>query len=286
MSRKQKILDTLGSGRVLCDDCLSDICGIKPRQSVNQACSALHRENVISRLPNSCEACARIKITNAIVFPARNSNRPKPPLAEVVQEAIPVVALDMPHVNAGASELSTLISKFIDFIVAHKIEIYNEFSLQHELGIFLRNELPGYLVQFERNIKFFSSSKFAFTKRELDIAVFSKDKSELKYAIELKFPRNGQHPETMFSFCKDIAFVEELKIAGFSRTALLILVDDHLFYSGSGDGIYGFFRSGRPLAGRIEKPTGSKNEHVTIKGSHVVSWSEVAEKTKYAFVEV
>ncbi len=28
--------------------------------------------------------------------------------------------------------------------------------------------------------------------------------------LELKYPRNGQHPEQMFSFCKEIAFVEEL----------------------------------------------------------------------------
>lgn len=220
MSRKQNILDTL-NGRRLCDDCLSDICGIKPRQPVNQACSALRRENVISRLTESCEACARMKITNALALPMSNSDRPKLPLAKVVQETIRTVALETPRSNSGTSELSVLISRFIDFVVTHSIEIYNEFSLQHELGIFLRNELPGYLVQFERNIKYFSSSRFAFTKRELDIAVFSKDKSELKYAIELKYPRNGQHPETMFSFCKDIAFIEELKIAGFSCAALL-----------------------------------------------------------------
>lgn len=286
MSRKQKILDTLSSGRRLCDDCLSDLCEIKPRQSVNQTCSVLCRENVISRFAESCEACARTKITNVLVLPASNSDQEKPPIAEVENETTQAARLDIQHLSSGTSELSDLISRFIDFVVVHGIEIYNEFSLQHELGIFLRKELPGYLVQFERNIKHFSSSKFAFTKREIDIVVFSRDKSELKYAIELKYPRNGQHPETMFSFCKDIAFVEELKITGFSQTALLILVDDHLFYSGSGEGIYGFFRGGRPLAGRIEKPTGSKNMHVTIKGNYIVSWSDVAEKTKYAFVEV
>ncbi len=286
MSRKQKILDTLVSGRRLCDDCLSDICDIKPRQSVNQACSRLHEAKIISRLTESCGSCARLKITNALVrvpedFYASPSNRVR------VEESTPLLpSCNPPFPSAGQSELSTLVSRFVEFAIANKIEIYNEFSLQHELGIFLRNELPGYLVQFERNIKYFSASKFPFTKRELDIAVFSKDKTELKYAIELKYPRNGQHPETMFSFCKDIAFIEELKIAGFSHAALFILVDDHLFYSGSGEGIYGFFRGGKPVAGRIEKPTGLNNDHVTVKGSYVVSWSDVADKTKYAVVEV
>lgn len=107
--------------------------------------------------------------------------------------------------------LADLVRKFIDCIGKESIEIYNEFSLQHEFGIFLRRELPGYLVQFERNISYFFPSPTGFTKRELDIAVFSRDRRGLKLAVELKFPRNGQHPEQMFSFCRDIAFVEQLK---------------------------------------------------------------------------
>ena len=86
MSSKQKILDTLYSGRRLCDDCLSDICGIRPRQAVNQTCRALLRENVISRFANTCEACTRMKIANALVLPASNSDRLKPPLSEVAQK--------------------------------------------------------------------------------------------------------------------------------------------------------------------------------------------------------
>ena len=183
-------------------------------------------------------------------------------------------------------ELGTLVAKFVKALSANSIEIYNEFSLQHELGIFLRNELPDYLVQFERNVEYFSLSKGAFLKREIDIVVLSKDKKELKYAIELKFPRNGQYPEQMFSFCKDIAFAEELNSAGFSRTALVIFTDDHLFHSGRGEGIYGFFRAARPITGSIKKPTGAKNMEVHIRGSYVVSWSDVNANTRFAFVEV
>lgn len=184
------------------------------------------------------------------------------------------------------SELAALTAKFVQTVALSDVEIYNEFSLQHELGIFLRTELPRYVVQFERNVEHFALSKADFTKRELDVAVFSKDRTELKYAIELKYPRNGQHPEQMFSFCKDIAFIEELKSAGFDRTALLIFVDDHLFYSGTGEGIYGYFRDGKPITGCINKPTGAKDEHVTIKGSYVVSWLPLSAKTHYAFIEV
>jgi hypothetical protein len=184
------------------------------------------------------------------------------------------------------SELAELTRKFVASISENHIEIYNEFSLQHEFGIFLRAALPGYAVQFERNVDYFAFSKAAFTKRELDIAVFTKNKTELKYAIELKYPRNGQHPEQMFSFTKDIAFAEELKAVGFTGTALLIFADDPLFYSGAGEGIYGYFRAGRPITGRIDKPTGSRDQHVTIQGSYRVAWSAVSANTRYALIEV
>ncbi len=184
------------------------------------------------------------------------------------------------------SELTVLIKKFIAFVGEGTVEIYNEFSLQHELGIFLRKELPQYKIQFERNTRYFSPDKYEMVKREIDICVFSPDKSELKYAIELKCPRNGQHPEQMFSFCKDIAFLEQLRTAGFSRAALLIFADDHLFYQGGGEGIYGLFRSGQAITGRIQKPTGKKDEYVEISGSYIASWSPVVAKTHYTLVEV
>ena len=53
-----------------------------------------------------------------------------------------------------------------------------------------------------------------------------------KYAIELKYPRNGQYPEQMYSFVKDIIFMEQLKTEGFDATFSMVLVDDKLFYEG------------------------------------------------------
>jgi hypothetical protein len=124
--------------------------------------------------------------------------------------------------------------------------------LQHELGILLRPHFPNDKVQFERNVKdFFPERVSSFTKREIDISVFSTDKSQLKWAIELKYPRNGQYPEQMFNFCKDVAFAEELRAAGFSQAGLLIFADDKLFWDGPTAGLYGFFRNGMPLRGSV-----------------------------------
>ncbi|RUS50439.1 hypothetical protein QI30_19185, partial [Kurthia sp. 3B1D] len=91
------------------------------------------------------------------------------------------------------------IKDFFHLVKIQQIEIYNEFSLQHELGVYLRNHLDStFKIQFERNIRFFGIQE-KLIKKELDIAIYNSQTNE-KYAIELKFPKNGQHPESMFSF--------------------------------------------------------------------------------------
>jgi hypothetical protein len=182
--------------------------------------------------------------------------------------------------------LQELLPEFVESVRVGSVEIYNEFSLQHELGIFLRVRLPEYAVRFERNVSFFFDSQSRFTKREIDISIFTPDKSRLMYALELKYPRNGQHPEQMFSFCKDIAFLEELTAAGFSKAAFVVFAEDPLFYRGSGNGIYAFFRAGRPLQGHIQKPTGSKDAEVCIRGTYQIEWKPVRGDLRYAMVEV
>ena len=108
--------------------------------------------------------------------------------------------------------------------------IYNEISLQHELGIALREELKdlGYLVQFERNITCFDEwsdlskqykkdeIKDILKKSEIDIVIVNMNNSKEKYAIELKYHKedDGRIPNTMYDCVKDMyftnAFVNEL----------------------------------------------------------------------------
>ena len=164
--------------------------------------------------------------------------------------------------------LVTLMNSFMKLILEEKIEVYNEFSLQHELGIFLRNKLTNYKIQFERNTKFFNITKTI--KHEMDIVIYNGSE---KYAIELKYPQNGQYPEQMFSCIKDIKFMEELKEQGFKDTYCLTLVSDKNFYSGKKkDGIYSFFRGQKLIQGTIIKPTGKKNEEILINNCYKVTW--------------
>lgn len=173
------------------------------------------------------------------------------------------------------------IKTFMEMICSEKIEVYNEFNLQHEMGIYLRSIFPNYKVQFERNVSFFGIT--GTIKKEIDIVIYNDNE---KHAIELKFPLNGQYPEQMFSFVKDIKFMEQLKQNGFDSTFAVTLVSDNNFVTGNKtDGIYSYFRDGKEINGIITKPTGAKNESVEIYGSYQINWIESG-KYHYYIVEL
>lgn len=178
--------------------------------------------------------------------------------------------------------LEHLLNEFMSQVASGEVEVYNEFSLQHELGIFLRAMLTGYKVQFERNTKFFGI--VGTVKHEIDIVIYNDNE---KHAIELKYPLNGQYPEQMFSFVKDIKFMEELKKAGFDSTYCFTLVQDKNFYSGQKqDGIYAYFRGKEPICGTIIKPTGKKDENLCINGIYKVVWEEIGMGIKYYTINI
>jgi hypothetical protein len=183
--------------------------------------------------------------------------------------------------------LKGAIASFLDEIATGRVEVYNEFSLQHELGIYLRSSLPEHRIQFERNVSHYQLTKGAFLKREIDISIMPKRENKLLHAIELKFPDNGQYPEQMFSFCKDIGFAEQLARAGVGTSYVLILVQDKGYYSGrESSGIYAFYRNGKPVHGEVIKPTGKKDARFNIHGSYPVQWVPVGSTMKYALIEV
>lgn len=178
---------------------------------------------------------------------------------------------------------------FSTMVAGGQIEIYNEFSLQHEFGIFLRKIQQNMKVQFERNVSFFPIQMDDPIKKEIDLTVFDPNKKLLDSALEFKYPRNGKYPEGMYDFCKDIAFLEQLKTAGFKSAYFIAFTDLPLFWQGrETDGIYGYFREQRPLTGTIFKPTGEgKNiASVTISGRYTINWTKVADKLMYTLVEI
>lgn len=187
-------------------------------------------------------------------------------------------------------ELEKLI---VDFLNLQKNKgfknIYNEFSLQHELGIFLRERLANiYKVEFERNISFFLGKEDTknFIKKEIDIVIYDKEKKK-KIAIELKHPLNGQYPEQMYSFIKDIKFLEELIEHGFTKCISLVLVKDKLFYEGGvRKGIYSYFRGDQAISHSVGKPTGKFKETLNLTGEYKINWNDLIQGYKYYILEV
>lgn len=177
-----------------------------------------------------------------------------------------------------------LLHQFMNWRTSQNILVYNEFSLQFELGCFLR--ASGYTVRFERNVSYYSpNGNNPFTKHEIDIVAFdgNDEKNADKVAIELKFPRNGQYPMQMFSFIKDIKFMEEVKnsIPGFKETYVLCLVDDSNYYTYIQNQrvIYNYFRDPNgngfinlPGSNPINKPTGTTNQQITLSKSYNSQW--------------
>jgi len=182
--------------------------------------------------------------------------------------------------------LQHVLQDFFHLVANGVVEIYNEFSLQHEVGCYIRSVLSAeFKVQFERPTEFFGIAHRALEKKEIDIVVFSDDK---KAAIELKFPRNGQYPEQMFKACQDIRFLEQLCDAGFEQGLFVMVADDDGFYSPKrqNNGIYRFFRAGYPLHGSVRKPTGSQEHTLTFRGTYQITWSPIRGSLRYALVLV
>lgn len=184
-----------------------------------------------------------------------------------------------------------------------KYKIYNEYSLQHELGNYLTNS--GYNVFYEKNVREFLDENDADSciKKEVDLIA---KKGNKYYAIELKFPKNGQYPEEMFQFLKDIYFMEQIKAYWeATQTYCLTLVNNKNFYEGSHcenggkKKNYRYFRRFDnnifPIHGHIENHIVKKNykgqivlEAVDIKGEYTIEWMpEKSDKNlKYYFLPI
>lgn len=188
--------------------------------------------------------------------------------------------------------INKLIDDFIKLVKNEEIELYNEFSMQHELGIYLREKLEKkYKVQFERNVSYFIIE--GTYKKEIDITIFE-HKDEPEIAIELKYLINGRVPESIYDCCKDIAFLEQLKDSGFKQCYSIIIADPNFHTNGSrkkNSGIYSYFRdkdneTKENINGIIKKPTGDKNHSIKLTGSYQIEWKDLIDNLKYAIIKI
>ena len=185
-------------------------------------------------------------------------------------------------------ELETLLGK-IKFD-----ENYIEATFQFHLLMELASGYNRNSIFPERSIEYYGLTDL--TKKEIDIVIeLDKDHNDT-VAIELKMPMNGEVPEQMFSFIKDIKFLEELKESNkFSKCYLITVTNDHKFWSGiKKDGIYLYFREEQIITGPFTKPTGNKDKdkdkgkdkEYKLNKKHKAEWQDLKDGFRYFIIEV
>ena len=174
-----------------------------------------------------------------------------------------------------------------------KYDICNEAELQFELGLFIKDCIPTSRIYFERSYSRFDvKPNEKLVKKEIDLVIKKSD--ETLTAIELKYPKNGQVPETMYNFIKDIRFLEQLaESQKFHRNLFLAITADENFWDGKPKKpIYDYFRCRKYLPKKtpIYKPTGPPNKKgISLNNSYPVKWESVPnseQKLKFLLIEV
>lgn len=171
-------------------------------------------------------------------------------------------------------------------ISSYKRKIYNEYSLQYELANYLKEKLKDYYVRIEKNINNTKSCK-----NRIDIVLINKKDEKDTYAIELKFPLNGQYPEQMYKFIQDIKFMEEVK-EEYKKTYTVTVVNDKSYYSGriyTPEKIYNYFRKENKICipyKKIFKPTGKKDTDIELNKGYQTEWKSINETYKYYIIEI
>lgn len=187
-------------------------------------------------------------------------------------------------------------------------DIYNEFSMQHELGINLREAFKthnnaynrNFVVQFERNRTYFGITAPKITKSEIDIVVYDKKGKQdpkywEKYAIELKFPLKEQskYPLHMYAFLEDIAFCEALVDNNnnnhFDAAFAATLINTHLYCGHNDSSIcisktkdktapYKYFRNAYrqdiPKGQAFQYKNNKKQVNFTMSKDYTVNWED------------
>ena len=247
-----------------------------------------HQAIVFGKLQEMIDHGLLYKIGNRqpFYYGIKHSHTLSKPGSETPKEPEPSPAaahvVSLPAVSVSLEKIGELIREFFVYMQVSHLDIYNEFSLQHEMGIFLRQALPAYKVQFERNVSFFYQ-RVETIKKEIDIVIYN-DRLGERYAIELKHPLNGQYPEQMYAFVKDIRFMEQLHKLGFTQTFAVTLVNDKAFYTGANStGIYRYFRSDCRVCGTVVKPTGHLRgtDTITLDGDYHIQWMDAGNRKYY-----
>ncbi len=110
MTIEAKILSTLERTERLCDDCLSEVTGVNPRQAINSKCRELVLNKTVARATEDCVRCRRVKIVNRLIK-RLGSKGAAPP---VMHASTLVTGTERPWYWEGNVQ-----SRIVDFLIAH-----------------------------------------------------------------------------------------------------------------------------------------------------------------------
>ncbi len=183
--------------------------------------------------------------------------------------------------------IETYLEKFMDSVNDGSIDVYNEFSLKHELGNYLLEKVPkNYKIQFERKVTDFGVNGGETIKNKMDCVIFNSNKN-YKYCIAIKYPINKQIPLAMYKIIKDFKLLEQLLEHDFVGCYQITLIDDQEFINGvAKEGIYEYFRTDAPIHGEILKPTGRNDEKIIIEGYYQMYWLNLKDGRNFSIVKI
>jgi hypothetical protein len=125
--------------------------------------------------------------------------------------------------------IKKLLEEFFVKRNSNGFEIYNEAGIQHELAIYLRDELPDHRIMLEYPTSKVFCPVRLFQKKEMDIYITHP--SGCRILIELKVPRvNCGTPKEMYHAIEDVKFSEELKTNGFKSCYCVLLTERVSFW--------------------------------------------------------
>lgn len=176
-------------------------------------------------------------------------------------------------------KLNELLESFMNKVGSNFFEVYNEATMQYELGLYLRKELPEeYNVQFEKNVMFLGADNSQCIKKDVDILVYTENLKEI-YAIQVKCPTSDDILQKLYSILKDVKFLEQLRNCGITKGYSLNLISEKDYYINfPSKDIKQIFSKEKMIHGDIN--------NISIEGEYIINWVNLNPNLKYFYIEV
>jgi hypothetical protein len=84
VTNKDRILSVLTT-KEICDDCLSDLSGVRPRQTVYSVCRLLSNESLILRNNGKCDRCRKVKLVSQLLVNQSTNKKEVEPSSQVIE---------------------------------------------------------------------------------------------------------------------------------------------------------------------------------------------------------